>query len=81
MSRAGVCVVRTREQAEQGMSVSSRFLRLMILGPPGSGKGTIGKRIADAFYLKHVSSGDALRDHMAKSTPIGLQAKEFVDSG
>ena len=53
----------------------------MILGPPGSGKGTIGKRIADAFSLKHVSSGDALRYHMANSTAIGLQAKDYINNG
>ena len=61
--------------------LSACFLRLMILGPPGSGKGTIGKKIADAFSLKHVSSGDALRDHMAHSTAIGQHAKDYINNG
>ncbi len=60
---------------------AARFLRLMILGPPGSGKGTIGKRIAENFNLKHISSGDALRDHILKSTDVGKQAKQFIDTG
>lgn len=61
--------------------VVSTFFRLMILGPPGSGKGTIGKRLADTFHLKHVSSGDALRDHITRSTSIGMQVKELIEDG
>ena len=59
----------------------ARFLRLMILGPPGSGKGTIGKRIAETFQLKHVSSGDVLRDHVTRGTTIGKQAQEYINTG
>ena len=59
----------------------SKFLRLMIIGPPGSGKGTISERIAETFHLKHVSSGDALRNQIAKSTPIGKRAQEFIEKG
>ena len=59
----------------------ARFLRLMILGPPGSGKSTIGKKIADTFQLKHVSSGDVLRDHVTQETPIGKQAQEYINTG
>ena len=53
----------------------------MILGPPGSGKSTIGKRIADTFQLKHVSSGDVLRDHVTRGTTIGKQAQEYINTG
>ena len=57
------------------------FLRLVILGPPGSGKGTIGKLIASTYQLQHISSGDALRDHVNRGTDIGQKVKEYIDKG
>lgn len=60
--------------------MSSR-LRCIILGAPGSGKGTIANRIVKDFRLKHLSSGDLLRKNIDNKTPIGLQAKEYVDKG
>lgn len=83
MTEGAVCkrIKPHNQQVIMTCRVVSAFLRLMILGPPGSGKGTIGKRLADTFDLKHVSSGDALRDHIARSTAIGIQAKEFIEDG
>jgi adenylate kinase len=60
--------------------MSSR-LRCIILGAPGSGKGTISNRIIKDFRLKHLSSGDLLRKNIENKTPIGLRAKEYVDKG
>ena len=48
---------------------------------PGAGKGTLSKRLVEYFGLKHVSSGDALREQVARGTPLGLQAKEFMAAG
>lgn len=56
-------------------------LRLIVLGAPGSGKGTISSRIVKEFQLKHLSSGDVLRDNIARKTPIGLKVKDLVASG
>ena len=53
----------------------------LIIGAPGSGKGTISNWIVRDFGLKHVSSGDLLRDHMNRGTALGLEAKKFIDKG
>ncbi|KAM9096894.1 GTP:AMP phosphotransferase AK3, mitochondrial [Sarcophilus harrisii] len=57
------------------------LLRAVIMGPPGSGKGTVSSRIVKHFALKHLSSGDLLRDNMNKGTEIGVLAKTFIDQG
>lgn len=56
-------------------------LRLIILGAPGSGKGTISNRIVKEFRVSHLSSGDLLRSHINKQTEIGQQVKQLVASG
>ena len=53
----------------------------MFLGAPGSGKGTISNWVVRDFALKHVSSGDLLRQHMNNGTPLGKEAKEFINKG
>ena len=53
----------------------------MILGPPGGGKGTLSKRLVRDFGLKHVSSGDALRQHIADGTEIGVEVEGIVKAG
>ena len=55
---------------------------VILLGAPGSGKGTIAAKLAsDNGNLKHVSSGDLLRGAVAKGTPAGVQAKDFMEKG
>lgn len=56
-------------------------MRLALLGPPGSGKGTQSAGLRDAFGIPHISSGDLLRDAVSRETPLGTQAKEFMSSG
>jgi adenylate kinase len=56
-------------------------LVVILLGAPGAGKGTQAARLAQARSLPHVSTGDLLRDHNARATPLGLQAKAFMDKG
>ncbi|XP_049629976.1 GTP:AMP phosphotransferase AK3, mitochondrial isoform X1 [Suncus etruscus] len=63
------------------MGVSARLLRAVIMGAPGSGKGTVSSRIVQHFELKHLSSGDLLRDNMLRGTEIGVLAKTFIDQG
>ncbi|KAJ7335494.1 hypothetical protein JRQ81_013435 [Phrynocephalus forsythii] len=57
------------------------LLRAIIMGPPGSGKGTISARIVKHFALKHLSSGDLLRENMNRNTEIGILAKSYIDQG
>lgn len=57
------------------------MFNLILFGPPGSGKGTQSERIVTDFSLKHVSTGDLLRSEIADETPLGLEAKQFMDKG
>lgn len=56
-------------------------MRLILLGPPGAGKGTQAVRLAARFGVPHVATGDLLRFAVAWETEIGLRAKEFMDAG
>ena len=59
----------------------SKVLHALILGPPGSGKGTIASRIVKTFHFNHLSSGDLFRAQISKGTDVGLTAKKFIDRG
>ncbi|HWQ20093.1 MAG TPA: adenylate kinase [Methanotrichaceae archaeon] len=54
---------------------------IILLGPPGSGKGTQAKMIADKYHVKHVSTGDILRENVRNNTPLGVEAKKYMDAG
>jgi adenylate kinase len=54
---------------------------IVLLGPPGAGKGTQCKRIVEKYKLVHLSSGDILRGHRANGTELGKKAAEFMDAG
>ncbi len=56
-------------------------MRLALLGPPGSGKGTQAQRICQAFDLVHLASGDILRTEKASGSPLGRQIRDFIDNG
>jgi adenylate kinase len=56
-------------------------MRLILLGPPGSGKGTQAQLLCQRNRLEHIGTGDILRDAIRKATPSGLRAKPFVDKG
>lgn len=55
--------------------------RVILLGPPGAGKGTQATRIAAERGIPHISTGDIFRDNIARETPLGLQVKEITASG
>lgn len=61
--------------------MKSKILHALILGPPGSGKGTIASRIVKTFHFNHLSSGDLFRAQISKGTDVGLTAKKFIDRG
>ncbi len=56
-------------------------MKLSILGPPGSGKGTQSTRLADRLGIVHISTGDILRTAVKDKTPLGKKAHEFINSG
>jgi adenylate kinase len=57
------------------------MFNLILFGPPGSGKGTQSDKIVDKYGLKHLSTGNLLRQEIADKTPLGLEAKSFIDKG
>lgn len=56
-------------------------MKMVLLGPPGSGKGTQSPRIKDEFCLCHLATGDMLRAAVAADTAIGRQAKQVMEAG
>ncbi|MBU4542090.1 adenylate kinase [uncultured Acetobacterium sp.] len=56
-------------------------MKIVLLGPPGAGKGTQAKRICQAYKIPHISTGDLFRENMSKDTPLGQKAKEYMAQG
>jgi adenylate kinase len=56
-------------------------LRLILLGPPGAGKGTQAEFIVDQFKIPHISTGDIFRKNIKEGTELGVRAKTFMDKG
>ena len=56
-------------------------MRIILLGPPGCGKGTQADIISKDFDIPHISTGDILRDNVKRGTEVGRNAKEYMDSG
>lgn len=57
------------------------MVKLVFLGPPGAGKGTQAARLAGVYNVAHVSTGEILRSNVARQTPLGIQAKEYMSRG
>jgi adenylate kinase len=56
-------------------------LRLVLVGPPGAGKGTQAARISDEYAIPHIATGEMLREHVRQETELGEQAKRYMDKG
>jgi adenylate kinase len=56
-------------------------MRLILMGPPGAGKGTQAKFVADHFGVPAISTGDIFRANVSRGTPLGVEAKKFMDAG
>jgi len=61
--------------------VAGIIMRMILLGAPGAGKGTQAKLICDKYNISHLSTGDIFRMNISTSTPLGVQAKEYIDKG
>ena len=56
-------------------------MRLILIGPPGAGKGTQAERVKGKYPIAHISTGDMLRENVRNGTKLGLEAKTFMDAG
>ena len=57
------------------------MINLILFGPPGSGKGTQAAKLVEKYNLVHISTGDLFRSEMSEGTPLGNQAKTFIEQG
>lgn len=57
------------------------MLNLVIFGAPGSGKGTQSEKLIDRYHLHHISTGEVLRDHIARGTELGRTADSYISQG
>jgi adenylate kinase len=55
--------------------------RILLIGPPGSGKGTQAHRLSGQQHIPEISTGDMIRSHLANGSPLGREIKEFLDAG
>jgi adenylate kinase len=56
-------------------------MNIVLFGPPGSGKGTQAKMLAEKYGILHISTGDILRENLKNQTKLGLEAKSYMDKG
>ena len=63
------------------MNKSKTPLRLLFVGPPGAGKGSMSYEVSSYYKIPHLSTGDMLRDNIAKKTEIGVEAQKLIDQG
>ncbi|TLD28724.1 hypothetical protein PspLS_03192 [Pyricularia sp. CBS 133598] len=64
-----------------GGSSTAQEIRMILIGPPGAGKGTQAPKIKEKFSCCHLATGDMLRSQVAKKTPLGREAKKIMDQG
>ena len=57
------------------------MINLILFGPPGSGKGTQAAKLVEKYNLLHISTGDLFRYEMGNNTPLGLEAKSYIEKG
>lgn len=57
------------------------MFNLVLFGPPGSGKGTQSENILKNYKLEHISTGDLLREEVSKQSPLGVEARKYMDQG
>ncbi|KAI1175773.1 adenylate kinase-domain-containing protein [Nemania sp. FL0916] len=73
--------VKRLEQRQSGEPTTTESIRMVLMGPPGAGKGTQAPKIKEKFSCCHLATGDMLRSQVAKKTPLGKEAKKIMDAG
>jgi adenylate kinase len=66
---------------EAGVAAKGLGRAVIFLGPPGAGKGTQARQIAESYRVPHLSTGDMFREHVSRGTPLGQRAKPIMDRG
>ena len=56
-------------------------MNFIFLGPPGAGKGTLAKQVAETYNIPHISTGDIFRANIKNQTPLGVKVKAIIDAG
>ena len=56
-------------------------MKIVLFGPPGAGKGTQAKSICNRYSIPHISTGDIFRKNISENTPLGIEAKKYIDNG
>nr|WP_205611515.1 MULTISPECIES: adenylate kinase [Clostridium] len=56
-------------------------VKIVLLGPPGAGKGTQAKSISNRYSIPHISTGDIFRKNISENTPLGMEARSYMDKG
>ena len=57
------------------------MMKLLLIGPPGAGKGTQASKLSEVFGIPAISTGDIFRENVKNQTPLGIEAKSYMDSG
>ncbi|KAI9149151.1 adenylate kinase [Paramyrothecium foliicola] len=73
--------IKRLEGHATGSAPTRDELRMILIGPPGAGKGTQAPKIKERFSCCHLATGDMLRSQVAKKTPLGREAKKIMDQG
>ncbi|KAK3372768.1 adenylate kinase-domain-containing protein [Lasiosphaeria ovina] len=76
-----VKALETRQSGGSPSKATSEEIRMILIGPPGAGKGTQAPKIKEKFSCCHLATGDMLRSQVAKKTPLGREAKKIMDQG
>ncbi|GJJ11871.1 Adenylate kinase [Clathrus columnatus] len=77
-------IVELENRAKDALPIASSVpqqLRMILIGPPGAGKGTQAPKIKEKFCVCHLATGDMLREQVIKRTPLGIEAKKIIDAG
>ncbi len=67
--------------AENHLSPTEKPLVILLIGPPGAGKGTHAGPLSEQLHLPHISTGELFREHIRNQTPLGKKAKEYINQG
>jgi adenylate kinase len=71
----------TPEMDRRARQLAGQARRIVLLGPPGAGKGTQAVRLAGRFSVPHIATGDIFREHLRRGSPLGRVVKRYIDGG